>query len=546
MPRRLAQKLLLSLTIIVIIIEGVFGLINVRTQQRQLLDEMILGADQLSKGIVSATWHAMLLNHQQDAYQVMQTIALKQGIDRIRIFNRAGRLMFSTNPKDAQQSFDVRARTCSLCHATVPPKVRVDVPSRVNIVVGEDRRRNLEMVTPIYNEPACSQAACHAHPAETRKLGVLDVSLSLESVDREVANMKLRVFLVTGVQVLLISIFIFYFTRHFLGRPIRKLIDGTKAVSVTDLDKPIDIGRTSEELDELARSFNAMQERLRLAMAEINQFTQSLETKVEERTEQLKIAHQKLLQSDRLASLGTLAASVAHEINNPVSGVLNLAMLMQRILKEDGIPPERVPEFRKYLAYVASETARVGRIVSDLLAFSRRSKPQRALADLNRIVKRTLTLVSHKLQLMNVELELNLAQDVLEVSCDSSQIQQVVVDLVLNGAEATQNKGRGRISITTKRAPDGKAVALVVSDTGEGIRQENLKKIFDPFFTTKPEGKGVGLGLAVLYGIVEAHGGDIEVKSKVGEGTTFTVTLPVSQAEAPDTEAMIHAGVPRQ
>lgn len=114
---------------------------------------------------------------------------------------------------------------------------------------------------------------------------------------------------------------------------------------------------------------------------------------------------------------------------------------------------------------------------------------------------------------------------------------------MLNGAEATQHKGSGRISITTKK--EGKGVALVVSDTGEGIPQENLKKIFDPFFTTKPEGKGVGLGLAVLYGIVEAHGGDIEVKSKVGAGTTFTVTLPLSQAEAPDNEAVTNAGVRR-
>ena len=122
-------------------------------------------------------------------------------------------------------------------------------------------------------------------------------------------------------------------------------------------------------------------------MDEINQFTAKLETKVAERTEELHAAHQKLRQTDRLASLGQLAASVAHEINNPISGVLNLSMLMQRMLKDDGIPPERIPEFRKYLAQVVQETSRVGRIVSDLLSFSRRSKPQRAEADLNRIVK---------------------------------------------------------------------------------------------------------------------------------------------------------------
>ena len=144
---------------------------------------------------------------------------------------------------------------------------------------------------------------------------------------------------------------------------------------------------SSEELDELARSFEVMRERLRTALGEINEFTQKLETKVEERTEQLKAAQKKLVQSDRLASLGQLSASVAHEINNPVSGVLNLSMLMQRMLTDDGIPPGRLAEFRKYLAQVIGETTRVGHIVSDLLAFSRRGKPQRAPADLNRIVQ---------------------------------------------------------------------------------------------------------------------------------------------------------------
>ena len=205
-----------------------------------------------------------------------------------------------------------------------------------------------------------------------------------------------------------------------------------------DLDKPIDIVHTSEELDHLARSFNTMRERLRLAMDEINQFTAKLETKVAERTEELRAAHQKLRQTDRLASLGQLAASVAHEINNPISGVLNLAMLMQRILKDDGIPPERIPEFRKYLAQVVQETSRVGRIVSDLLSFSRRSKPQRAEADLNRIVKTTLSLTSHKLKLARCDSGDATWRRILPaVRCDSSQIQQVVLNLVLNGAEAT-------------------------------------------------------------------------------------------------------------
>jgi C4-dicarboxylate-specific signal transduction histidine kinase len=300
-----------------------------------------------------------------------------------------------------------------------------------------------------------------------------------------------------------------------------------------ELDKPIDIVDSSEELDELARSFNVMRDRLRTSLAEINQFTQNLETKVEERTQQLQAAQKKLVHTDRLASLGQLSASVAHEINNPISGVLNLSMLLQRMLKDDGIPPGRIEEFRKYLTQVSNETARVGRIVSDLLAFSRRTKPLRAPADLNRVVRSTLSLAQHKLKLSNVEAEASLAENLPPIPCDSQQIQQVVLNLVLNAAEATQSRVEKRVRIFTARAADG--VVLSVTDTGEGIPPENLSKIFDPFFTTKSEGKGVGLGLAVSYGIVQAHGGEIEVKSKVGEGTTFTVTLPFEQpSEASD------------
>jgi two-component system, NtrC family, sensor kinase len=539
MPRRLGRKLMLSLTVIVIIVAAVSGLVNVKTEERQLLDAMILGADQLSKGITSATWHAMLANHRESAYQVMETIALKQGIDRIRLFNRAGQVMFSTNTEDRQRTVDQRAEMCAACHTPGRPRLQLDLPSRVRIYRGLDGRRNLAMVTPIYNEPSCSQAECHAHPAEMKVLGVLDLALNLDLVDREVGGMKARVLVMTAVEIGLISLFIIVFTRRFLMRPIGKLIECANAISQMDLDKPLDIQNSSQELDDLAHAFDVMRERLREALAELNLFTQKLETKVEERSQQLKAVHQKLLQSDRLASLGQLAASVAHEINNPLSGVLNLSMLMQRMLKEDGIPPERLPEFRKYLSQVTNETTRVGRIVSDLLAFSRRSKPQRTSADLNKIVRLALSLVQHKFKLGNVLVEASLAHDLPQVQCDPGQIQQVVLNLLLNAAEATQVHAGGTIAVHTTMRDDLKSVELSVHDDGEGIPPENLAKIFDPFFTTKSDGKGVGLGLAVSYGIVQSHGGEIEVKSTPGHGTTFAVLLPLQQNEGSAAEAML-------
>jgi two-component system NtrC family sensor kinase len=196
-------------------------------------------------------------------------------------------------------------------------------------------------------------------------------------------------------------------------------------------------------------------------------------------------------------------------------------------MTDEGVPVKRVPEFRKYLGLVTSETSRVGRIVSDLLSFSRRSKPQQSNADLNQLIATTLALISHKLKLNNVEVVSELDPALPHVYCDSAQIQQVLVNLLMNGAEAMYSKGGGRLTVATRSSEDKGLVILTVKDTGEGIREENLPKIFDPFFTTKPEGKGVGLGLAVLYGIIDAHHGEIAVESKLGEGTTFTVTLPV-------------------
>lgn len=384
----------------------------------------------------------------------------------------------------------------------------------------------MAMITPIYNEPSCSEAGCHAHPRSTNVLGVLDVAFDLKPLDSELNAARAEVLAVTGIQIVLIGLFIVFFTRRFVDRPINKLIAGARAVSQMQLDQVIEVG-SSTELGELGHEFNVMSERLNKAMAELNQATEDLELKVKERTKQLEVAHQKLLQSDRLASLGQLSATVAHEINNPISGVLNLAMLLDRIMKEDGIPRERVPEFRKYLGQIIDQTTRVGRIVSDLLAFSRRSKPQSTNADLNAIIKSTLLIVRHRLELGNVVVELNLDESLPAVECDSSQMQQVIINLVMNGAEACQNKGQGKISISTK--PQDGSVLLEISDTGDGIPQDTLRKIFDPFFTTKGEAKGIGLGLSVVYGIVDAHGGDIEVNSVVGEGTAFRVTIPVKK-----------------
>ncbi len=532
MPRKLGPKLIFSLTILIVVISGLSGYLNFRSQKQQLVETMILGADQLSRGVTGATWLAMLDDDRRAAYEIMRVIADKQGVDRIRMYNKEGRLVFSTDSSEPPTIATATSEVCASCHAKGSIRNHPTEDARVRYATSPRGIKTLNMVTPIYNEPSCSNASCHAHSASTKVLGVVDIALRLDPVQKQTRAITIQTILWILLQVGIGAAFVIVFTRRFVATPIQELIAGTKAVSEMELDRPIDIGHGggSQELDELVDSFNRMRERLKLAVAELNDMQQTLESKVEERTQQLNAAQKKLIQSDRLATLGQLAASVAHEINNPVSGVLNLSMLLERLMASGAYPPGREAEFRKYLSLISTETARVGRIVSDLLAFSRRSKPQRAPADLNKLVRTTIGLADHKLKLISAELVLDLQENLPLVECDSSQIQQVILNLVLNGAQAMQPKGGGKLTIRTHLIPREESVELCVQDTGEGIAPENLSKIFDPFFTTKAEGKGVGLGLAVLYGIVKAHEGEVEVVSHRNEGTTFTVTLPLKSS----------------
>jgi len=542
MPHKLSSKLILSLTILIVVMSSARGYLNFRTEKKRLVGTMVLGADQLSRSITTATWHAMHDDDRKAAYEIMRMIADKQGVDRIRMFNREGKLVFSTDAQEPPVPASQSSEVCVGCHSQAPVRDKLTEKQRVRYATSPGGVKTINMVTPIYNESSCSNASCHAHRASTRVLGVVDVALRLDPVQTQTRALTLQALFTITLTVALGAAFVIFFTRRFVTTPIQQLIEGTKSVSAMELDRPIQISRRSEELDELVDSFNVMREHLKSAVAALNEMQQNLENKVEERTEQLQAARLKLVQSDRLASLGQLAASVAHEINNPVAGVLNLSTLLERLMAEGAYPPGREAEFRKYLGLISAETARVGRIVSDLLAFSRASKPRRAPADLNKLVRTTLSLSEHKLKLVNAETDFQLQENLPPVECDASQIQQVILNLVLNGAQAMQVRGGGRLTIRTRLSPDAENVELCVQDTGEGIAPENLPRIFDPFFTTKADGKGVGLGLAVLYGIVKAHDGEVEVKSKRNEGTTFTVTLPLkpsSVAQSPELQVQV-------
>ncbi|NJL28083.1 MAG: hypothetical protein HC897_09380 [Thermoanaerobaculia bacterium] len=230
-----------------------------------------------------------------------------------------------------------------------------------------------------------------------------------------------------------------------------------------------------------------------------------------------------------MASLGKLAATVAHELNNPLAGILNYAKLVERDLREGVEGPGGEAEISRFLSLIQKESSRCGDIVRNLLVFARRSGGELALHALSEVLDRSLMIVRHRMELGNVALERRALEGDDRVVCDAGQIEQALVALCVNAIEAMEPGG----VLTLELRPGEDSVEIAVSDTGCGIAPEALPHVFEPFYTTKEGGSGAGLGLAVAYGIVERHAGRIEVGSEPGVGTTFRLTLPRKQESTP-------------
>jgi len=240
---------------------------------------------------------------------------------------------------------------------------------------------------------------------------------------------------------------------------------------------------------------------------------------------QLKEGQEQLVQAEKLSSLGQMAASIAHEINNPLSGVLLYAQLLSKRINEDSITKMEVVN---YLSKMQVELVRSTRLVRNLLDFARQSPPMLSDVELNEVIEEAFDLVAHLIELQHIKVVKELDRSLPRLVGDFNQLRQVCANLVLNAVQAMPEGGT--LTLHTSTSSDGQ-IKLAVQDTGHGISPENMGKLFTPFFTTKEKGKGVGLGLAVSHGIIQRHNGRIDVQSKVGEGTTFTVYLPVRQEE---------------
>jgi len=494
MRTRIGTRLILGAGLATALVIAGMSVTILRSHTAQLLAERTRSADQLSETIKSATHYDMLENRRENLHRQIRGVGglQNEGIRKVRVFNKEGRIMFSSASEEIGTSLDPKGEACYACHAEGRPLERLDIQARARTFRAADGTRVLGVINPIPNEPSCSTAACHAHNAKQSLLGVLDVNVSLAEVDQEIAHSRLVITASAVLAILAGSLMLWWLNRRLVVRPVAALVEGTRRVMEGDLGVTIPVsGR--HELGVLAKAFNEM-------------------------TQTLADTQRQLTQADKLASVGRLAAGVAHEINNPLTGVLSYASLLRKRMEHD------VPACED-LDVIVRETVRCRGIIRELLDFARPAAPARKPMDLNEVVRRSVSVVMTQLSLNQVNLSLDLAADLPQVQADPNQIQQVVVNLLLNAADAIGAEG-GQIRAITRSAARS-AIEFLLEDSGRGISAEDLPRIFEPFFTTKGN-HGTGLGLAVSWGIVEAHGGSLEVQSQPGQGTCFTLRLPTA------------------
>jgi len=523
----LGAKLILLLLGAMVVIFALLGFATIRLHRHHLEAATLQAAERVSDVIKRSTSYCMLRNDREGLYHIMSTIAGEPGVVRVRIFDQQGKISYSTDPSEVSRNVDKGAEACYGCHAQSQPMARLDRPDRFRIYK-PNGHRVLGIITPIENQPSCSNAACHAHPASQQILGVLDTNLSLATADASLAQGTRRLLAYTLVAVLLIAFLSGVFVWQVVQKPVKRLTAGTHKLREGERGYQIEAS-SSDELGELADSFNGMSLQLRKDEEEITAWARTLEDRVEDKTRELKSAHEHMLQAEKMASVGKLAAVVAHEINNPLSGILTYAKLLRKWMDRPDGGHDKHKEAEQCLELIASESRRCGDLVKNLLTFSRVQPINLQATDIATVISRCYRLVQHQLELSNIQWQEEIAPGLSPVICDGAQIEQVLLALTMNAVDAMPRGGN--LWLSAAATADGRQLELRVRDDGSGIAPEILPQIFEPFLTTKESGHGVGLGLAISCSIVERHGGTIEVQSELGRGTTFIVHLPL-QAEA--------------
>ncbi|HYK90742.1 MAG TPA: HAMP domain-containing protein, partial [Acidobacteriota bacterium] len=446
--RTLTFRVLVGSCFLLITLFGVYSYISIRYSTNQMMAQVIDSASRVSDVIKKSTRYSMLMNRNEDVYQIITTIGQEPGVEGIRIYNKRGAIIFSTDKTEELKQVDMHAEACFVCHESDKPLQSLPIDNRARIYTSVTGHRIVGLINPIRNEPSCSTAACHAHPEDKTVLGVLDVRMSLEQIDANIAKARRRLTYYSAVITLIVMLSSGLFLFVMVHRPVRGLMEGTRQISSGNLDYEIPL-RSKDEIGELAAEFNKMTHVLRKAEEENSTWAATMENRVREKTLELQRINEEIVQIEKIASLGKLAATVAHELNNPLEGILTYAKLIAKRLRRTESDSESARAMLEDMDLIIREVQRCGNIVTNLLLFSKKQVVEIGMVPVQGILDKAVQLMQHHFKISNVELVVANSEPEATVMCDENQIQQALVALLVNAVEAMP--GGGKLSLGVSR-----------------------------------------------------------------------------------------------
>lgn len=507
-----STKLFVRLTLMLLVVFTLIAWINTYLYTGLVEKNMRDHAFQTSDLIKSSLLHSMLKNQRENLSNIIANIGKEKGLEGVWIYDKHGQVRFASDSSSVNSTVEKDAEQCCFCHSSGKPQGAIPKLNRIRYLKSSSGDRIMGLINPIDNSPSCSSAVCHAHNANEKLLGLLDIKLSLRELDQSMQKTRLTVFLISGALIVITALLFRGFIQRIVHRPISKLVRGTEQVAAMNLD--YQIAETShDDLGHLSESFNLMTQKLKKAIQEL------------EKTQD------HIVLVEKMASLGKLAAVVAHEINNPMAGIITYSKLSTKNLS--GSPTDAdIAATLENLKMISSETKRCSDMVKNLLLFSKRRYEEMSHHDIVPIINRSLELARASIKTATISFKLEILAKNTSLICDPTDMQQMLLIFLINAMEAVSTRDDGEIHIRLLGVDEGKKLQLEIIDNGVGIPQEAMSRIFEPFFTTKQTAESTGLGLSVAYRIiVTRHGGTISVNSKINQGTTFTIDLPVSGPE---------------
>ena len=520
--KSIAAKLIIATGLLIVILSFIFWFATLKKQEKDVMSIAVKYGDSFVNFAKDSTQRSMLSSDKEQTQRILQNLSTPEGIQGVKIFNHEGNIEFSSDQTWIGKAVDRNSMSCMGCHAdTGISGALLPSPRRWSVYKDKEGSTALKIVSPINNDVSCSSASCHVHPENQEILGFIEADLSLALLDEALFKQGLALTAYVIIFVIAVSIFLGIINYKIVTHPIQELSYGMEKVIAGEFDQSVPI-KSIDEMGVLANTFNLMITDLKAAADQKERWTQTLEEEVAKKTEEIKRTQAGLIQTEKLASLGRMAAGVAHEINNPLTGVVTFSHLMKQRCKPGSDDAED-------LDVIIEQAERCAKIIKNLLTFARATPSEKGQIHVNNIITKTMTLVKNQEKFHNVKFHMDLADTHFVANGDGTQFQQICLNMFLNAADAMNL--RGDITVKTHQVEEeGKSyVETIFTDTGSGIKEEDLPKLFEPFFTTKPVDKGTGLGLSITHGIVKHLGGSIRVESILDKGTSFFVRLPLTE-----------------